>query len=222
MWQYQLDEDHFYDLRDLPVGGWSTSSLTCKTDGQWLTFSHPSRKTPINSFRRVNRDLRYIPPITSLNNALSRSVELPSSPPPEFLMTPGTLRAMNLEHSLQNPLPEIEERPVVKLAQTGSLFQRSLRKLDRRPKTSLNQCRSPGLAPLGFAVFEDESLPDQEVAVDRRIGTEKGRQPFRISQIKIRSQIHEVMDWRNERKAVVKRPATTNARVLSLNLGMNM
>jgi hypothetical protein len=113
--------------------------------------------------------------------------------------------------------PEPEERPPSRLTHSGTLFQRSLREIDRRPKTTVRSLRSSGWPPVSFMVFEDQSLPHQEASVDRRFGTQKGKRPFRISQIEVRRQIHEAMDSRvEEEKAMMKRPATTNSLMIQL------
>jgi hypothetical protein len=70
-------------------------------------------------------------------------------------------------------------------------------------------------------VFQDEQLPDQEPGFDRRVGVEV-KQPFRMSQIEVRRQIHEQMDRvkreEEEERRVhgMKRPWTTNSRRVPL------
>jgi hypothetical protein len=209
MWQYYLDDDHFYDLRDLPVGNWSASSITCRPNGPWLTFSHPSRNRPINPLRRVHPEERYIPPIAPLNNALCQNVE---APPPDssFLLTNESLRALNEGHAARNPPTEFRERSISQLSHSGTLFQRSLKSLDRRPKTTVSSLCTHAGPPVSVLVLEDENLPDQKASFDHRTGVQR-KEPFRLSQIEVRRQIHEQMYRLKKEEMERRRPSTTNA-----------
>jgi hypothetical protein len=64
-------------------------------------------------------------------------------------------------------------------------------------------------------VLEDEELPDQKAFVDHRTGVRR-KDPFRISQIEVRRQIHEQMDRLKREEMERKRPSTTNDRRIPL------
>jgi hypothetical protein len=206
MWQYQLDEDHFYDLRDLPVGGWFASGISCRPDGPWMTFSHPSMRRPINSLRRVHREKGYRPPVTPLTNALCS----PSRTPPperEFCMTTDGLRSLS---SPGNHLPELVERTVSRPPHSGSLFERSLRSANGRASTAIGP-RRLDRPSLNLVVLEDQNLPDRPADFDRRLGVDAARPPFRKSQIVVRNQIRqmEIEADVTETAKTRRRPATT-------------
>lgn len=142
MWQYMLDEDHFYDLRDLPVGNWNAAKLQMTKNSIWMHFHEPNSKKYYNSTNPIDFKKPYIPPsrtkkITSKSSSIS-SLSSPSSNSPiyvcnnnNFAITNDNLQIMNEEDAYRNPKPII---PVV-----GTYGQ----KLSPRTKTrSKNDRRS--------------------------------------------------------------------------------
>ncbi|OHS94687.1 hypothetical protein TRFO_39128 [Tritrichomonas foetus] len=121
MWQYMLDEDHFYDLRDLPVGGWSGSKLKMKKNSIWMQFQHPSNNVLYNTAKPIDFKKRYVPPrrartavsIVSRNGAnINSSQNLNFSDEKEntkmeFTLTTETLQRMNEEDEILRPKPII-------------------------------------------------------------------------------------------------------------------
>jgi hypothetical protein len=210
MWQYQLDDDHFYDLRDLSVGGWLGSKLIRTVDGKWASFKAPHRRYPYNSAHPINYDKRYVPPSTSLDNALPPIVPHPD--PPEFEVTRRSLTALNEEDSIRNPAIFTMTEPVrPRTTQTGSLRERAEFQARSRPKTAISPPRDFSEPPVNVQLLENPDLPDREVEWARCHGTDMaGKSPFRISQIELRRQFK--VAWAAEQSVIRQngRPATTS------------
>jgi hypothetical protein len=208
MWQYMLDEDHFYDLRDLPVGGWQAAYLGCRVEYPWRTFSRARHLPPINPVRRVHYDGAYRPPPKHGDIATAPQTRAVSPLLPEFTMTRRSLNAMNDEDDLtRRTLPEIHERRAPSRKAAGDLFTRSLRE-SARPKTTMVTRRSAVDIPM--VVLENDALPDRECKRNHRVGEDPGRWPFRVSQIEIRRQFQAAFKQSLAEK--VKRPSTTAPR----------
>jgi hypothetical protein len=211
MWQYQLDDDHFYDLRDLPVGGWLGSKLTRSVDGKWASFSAPHRRYPYNTAHPIDYQKRYVPPSTSLDHALPPITPSPSIP--EFELNRRSLTALNEEDSIRNPpIFEITAPTRPRTTNTGSLRDHTISRPKTRPATTGSFARDIADFPVNVKVLENPDLPDREVEWARCRGTEiAGRSPFRISQIELRRQFKAA--WAAEQTGTHHkgRPATTSA-----------
>jgi hypothetical protein len=206
IWQYQLDDDHFYDLRSLPVGGWAASSITCTSYGPWFTFSHPSRASPFNPTRRVQPDVRRAPPGDFGAVATGYSLPVPPSTDPVFTMTPRALDAINEEAVRRHPPVSPEGHTVAKPPRantSGNLYCRSLKSGGRRAGAAP---RARAAAPLNHIVLGSAELPDREREFDRRVGTDPSRPPFRVSQIEIRRHFRSTVDATRPHSEI----ATTN------------
>lgn len=117
MWQYMLDKDHFYDLRDLPVGHWSASKLQMTKNSIWMHFHEPNSNKYYNTANPIDFKKPYTPPPRSRRVKSSvASVKSSSSSPryvcdnDSFAITNDNLQIMNEEDAYRNPKPII---PVV-------------------------------------------------------------------------------------------------------------
>jgi hypothetical protein len=204
MWQYQIDEDHFYDLRDLPVGGWLGAKLTRQADGKWASFSAPHRRVPYNTAHPINYDKRYIPPCTSLDHALPPIVPTPEIP--EFEVNRHSLTSLNELDAIHNPpVFEMTSPTRPRTSAQGSLRDRAMSSVRTRPQTAIPR-ESP--EPLvNVRVLENTDLPDREIIWSKVHGTPTGgRSPFRVSQYELRRQFK--LDQQRMQNG---RPATTSA-----------
>jgi hypothetical protein len=213
LWQYQLDDDHFYDLRGLPVGGWASSGITCTSYGRWFTFSDPSRTSPYNPARRVQFDVRHVPPGDFGAVATGYSLPVPPSTDPVFTMTSRALDAMNEEDVRRHPPVSPEAHTVTKpppANTSDSLFRRSI-KGGRRHTTAAP--RAPVAAPVKHIVLGTAELPDREREFERRVGVDPYRPPFRVSQIEIRRHFRSAVEAATPDSEITTtgRPATSTA-----------
>ena len=207
LWRYQLDEDHFYDLRDLPVGNWSGAKINYKYNGGWLRFSAPNKKRPFNQAHPIDYQKRYIPPKKNLSNALRIPVERYQKEKPEFVVTTESLTDMNDEDSIRNPPIKIEEIPAIRTRSRdikGTLRDRAVIPTKRPPTHSGTPPQEP--LQVNTMVFENDDLIDPGFYVSRSIGTDPYRPPFRVSQLALRKEFKAAM--KGEQKAR-KRPGTT-------------
>jgi hypothetical protein len=204
MWQYQIDEDHFYDLRDLPVGVWLGAKLTRQADGKWASFSAPHRRVPYNTAHPINYDKRYITPCTSLDRALPPIVPTPD--PPECEVNRRSLTSLNDLDALRNPpVFEMTSPTRPRTSTQGSLRDRALTNVRTRPETAISRESPESL--VNVQVLANTDLPDREIIWSKAHGAPTGgRSPFRVSQYELRRQFKL-----DPQRAQNERPSTTSA-----------
>lgn len=215
MWEYQFDEDHFYDLRDLPVGGWEGARVRSHLDGAWFKFTLPNRSQPVNHWQPVNYKKKYVPPKSPQSKGFVCGPERrPRPDEPDFVLTPAVLADMNEEDRIRRPPVIIADPPTSRtrpVTRGLTLRERALSRAapPKRAQTATRTLRRP----VEMVVFENDELPDPGVNVARAVGTDPYRPPFRVSQTTLRKEFRAAM--KNERRSRTRssRPATTGTRV---------
>lgn len=184
MWQYMLDKDHFYDLRDLPVGHWSTSKLQMTKNSIWMHFHEPNSTKYYNTSNPIDFKKPYTPPLRTkkVNSHSSLKLDVNSSKyvcdNNNFAITNDNLQIMNEEDAYRNPKPII---PVV-----GTLGKAIAPKTNLRSKTNHKSLR------------EMASIPTTTRSVRTiRSLTSTPTNPNRNSNVKSRTQFNEIDKSRN-------------------------
>lgn len=142
-----FDKDHYYDLRDLPVGHWSTSKLQMTKNSIWMHFHEPNSKKFYNISNPIDFKKPYIPPPRTSKSKPNSSMSLSSgnnSPRyvcnnDNFAITCDNLQIMNEEDAYKNPKPII---PVV-----GTYGQKITPKAKLRSKTEHKTLRELATIP---------------------------------------------------------------------------
>lgn len=214
MWEYQFDEDHYYDLRDLPVGGWEGSRVRSHLDGAWFKFTLPNRSQPVNHWQPVNYKKKYVPPKSPFGKTDPVGLERGRRPDePNFVLTPAVLADMNEEDRIRRPPliiadpPTGRTRPVTRMTLRERAVSRA--SAPRRAQTASRPLRHP----IEMVVFENDELPDPGVNVARALGSDPYRPPFRVSQTTLRKEFKAAMKNNNRARSRSSRPATTGSRV---------
>ena len=214
MWEYQFDEDHYYDLRDLPVGGWAGSRVRSHLDGAWFKFTLPNRTQPVNHWQPVDYKKKYVPPKSGLSKSTARSMQrLRRDDQPQFVLTPSTLADMNEEDRIRRPPLIITEPPT---SRTRPATRMTLREravsgagASRRPTSAMPAPKSN----VEMVIFGNDDLPDTTTNFARALGTDPYRPPFRVSQTTLRKEFKAAMKGQRRSKSRSSRPTTTGSRV---------
>lgn len=201
MWQYSLDDDHLYDLRELPVGGWTASKIKASANGRWVMFRNSDLEPPINPSHPINYRRRYVPPKTPLDHALcgTKSTAPAPSAPSEFVLTRRSLSDMNDEDKIRRPPVIIADPvPTVRSVNTspGTLRDRALRGR-RRPRTQATArsrgAERPNSPTVNCLMLANDELPDGEPVSKSMMGRDPYKPPFRVSQTMVRKEFRAIM-----------------------------
>ena len=100
MWQFVFDENHFYDLRELPIGNWEASKIKMKKNSIWMQFENPEKQIIYNSSKPIDFDKKYVPPKRS--KSVTRNIPKVQSKN-DFVLSQESLFYMNEENQILGP-----------------------------------------------------------------------------------------------------------------------